>query len=673
MPPLFAYVDPTGGLPPSVWGPLVAVLAGGAAAAWALLRTLAARSWRVTRGRGELVAGLVGGGAAAGALMAAFAWQRPEPLQTAADPHGPRVLVLAFDGLDPQLLDRYLAEGRLPHFARLRNRGRYHPLATSEPPQSPVAWSTFLTGTPPCDHGVFDFVKRDPRTYLADLSTADRHGLKLPWTGDPLWDLPAIRRHGFVAHRLPMVFPPPRIANGRLLAGMGVWDIRGTEGTYAFYSTSPPEIPGARGFVLPFERVAGTLGGKLPGPYRHGGTDSAREPFELVPAADGGPATLRVQGASHRLLPDRWSDWIEVEFRLGTLGMQKVRAITRVLIHHDGPDVSLYVSPLQFDPRAPLYPLSHPRSWAAEIADDIGLYATRGMPFDTHAVNDGVLADEALLTQVEQITDESERMLFRDLPRFDAGVLFAYFLGSDVVQHMFWRGLDPRHPLYNDPVTRRHADAIPRFYERCDAILGRAAAALGDQGAVVVISDHGFAPFRRAVHLNAILRDLGWLALVEGRSESAELFADVDWSRTRAYALGLNAVYLNVAGREARGIVPAADAPRLADELAAALAAWVDPDEGERPILRMGRPPATQGGPDLVVGYARGYRASWKTALGGTPQATVEVNHQKWSGDHCIDPAEVPGVFLSSDPALDAESLAEVGAALDRYLAEPRP
>jgi predicted AlkP superfamily phosphohydrolase/phosphomutase len=311
------------------------------------------------------------------------------------------------------------------------------------------------------------------------------------------------------------------------------------------------------------------------------------------------------------------------------------------------------------------------------------------MPFDSQAVNDGVLSDDDFLEQVRQVTDESEKMLHHELRRFKSGLLFAYFEGSDIVQHLFWRGIDPQHPLHGDAATQKHKDAIPQMYEQYDAILGRARTALGERAAVVVMSDHGFGPFRRAVHLNAILRDLGLLVLKDGQTTSSELLRDIDWYRTRAYALGFNALYLNRAGREGKGVVQAGEVETMNRLLIQALERWTDRDTGERPIKKVystrelyggpANPDRKVGGgehrhmPDLLVGYVRGYRASWETALGAVPAATVEPNRKKWSGDHCVDASEVPGVFLSSDPTLDCPSLAGLGEAIERYLAARLP
>jgi len=659
------YIDPTGGgLPPSTWGLLLGLILTALGTGLTIL-PLVGRQLRAHYPRLLLLGSVA---LSVGVLMS-FSWLRRSAQVVGP---APRVLVLAFDGLDPRLLDEYLAAGRLPHFARLARTGVYHPLATSRVPQSPVAWSTFLTGSDPSQHGVFDFIQRDPATYLPDLSLANRRRLTLPWHGTPLWDRPTLARLGTVAQRLPMVFPPPKL-NGRLLAGMGVWDVRGTEGTYFFYSSLPHERKDARGMLLPLQRAGSLWRGELPGPFRAGKPDNVREPFELD--LQGETGVLRVQRKEVPLQAGRWSDWVELEFSLGPLGLERVPAITRVLFRRQGAEVTLFVSPLEFDPRASLYALSSPGRYAGDLAEAIGLYHTRGMPFDTQAVGDGVLSDGDFLEQVRLVTEESERMLFHELPRFQSGLLFAYFEGSDIVQHLFWRGLDPQHPLHADPETQQHRAAIPRMYEHYDAILGKAWRALGAEGQVIVLSDHGFGPFRRAIHLNAILRDLGYLQLQDDRPTGGELLRDIDWTRTRAYALGFNAVYLNLAGREGKGIVPVAAAERLADEVAAALAGWEDRTTGERPMKEVSRSqPALASKdhrtmPDLIVGYARGYRASWETALGAVPAPAVEVNRKKWSGDHCIAASEVPGIFLSSDRTLDAATLAEVGEAVERYLA----
>jgi predicted AlkP superfamily phosphohydrolase/phosphomutase len=424
--------------------------------------------------------------------------------------------------------------------------------------------------------------------------------------------------------------------------------------------------------VFGLRREGDSFRGEIPGPYRAGQGDTLREPFELLPG-ESGAATLRLQGQSLTVKDGEWSDWVKLQFALGTFQSQKVNVVTRVLYrkHPDG-KTSLYVSPLNFDPANPLYAISSPKSYAPELAGHVGCFHTRGMPYDTQALNDGVISDADFLAQWRTIMDEDERMLLHELGRFGGGMLFSYFEGPDILQHMFWRGIDDKHPLHGAADTAANRGAILECYQRCDAILGRARAALGGEGTIVVLSDHGFAPFRRAVHVNAILREAGYLSVKSG-TRSGELFESLDWPRTRAYAVGFNAVYLNRAGREGQGTVPADDARSVIEALAKTLEQFTDPDTGERPIKKVYVLPISETNsavsPDLIVGYARGYRASWEAALGGVPEKTVEPNTRKWSGDHCIDPSEVPGIFLCSDPKLDAAALVDVTAAVGRHMA----
>jgi predicted AlkP superfamily phosphohydrolase/phosphomutase len=646
---MWAYIDPTGGLPPSMWGMYLAALFSALGAGLTLLRVYGRWLGQLVVKHVRLVALVIGLIVVAGTGF----WLAG---RTVDKTDGRRVLVLALDGLDPRLLDQYLAEGRLPHLARLARTGCKHNLATTVPPQSPVAWSSFWTGTGPSDHGVYDFIKRDPATYRPDLAIADRKTMRLPWEGRPFWDIAGAPTISVVAQRAPLAFPPPRL-DGRLLAGMGVWDARGTEGTYFFWSTRPVADKDARGMVFDLQRDGAVFKGEIPGPYYFGQADTLREPFTLEPAADGS-ATLHVQGQAHRLPAGRWSDWIPLQFPRGPLQLQKLKTLTRALWHERDGTSSLYIAPLNFDPAETTYAISWPRDYAAELATAIGPYHTRGMPFDTQALTDGVLDEKDFLAQCRLITQESEAMLFAELPRFRDGLLFAYFEEADVVQHLFWRAIDTQSPLFALAETRPWHDVIPDCYERCDALVGRAWAALGDGGTLIVLSDHGFAPFRRAIHLNAILGRLGYLHADQGK---------IDWSRTRAYALGFNSLYLNLAGREGKGTVAPADAQKLLDEITSALTAFIDPETKDQPIVAV-HPTSRAVGPDLIVGYRSGARASWETALGQVPSAVSERNTKKWSGDHCIDAALVPGVFLSSDPALDVESLQDVGPRIVRYL-----
>jgi predicted AlkP superfamily phosphohydrolase/phosphomutase len=219
---------------------------------------------------------------------------------------------------------------------------------------------------------------------------------------------------------------------------------------------------------------------------------------------------------------------------------------------------------------------------------------------------------------------------------------------------MFWRYLEEDHPAARDVPRDQRPRVIDDLYQRMDRLIGRVMEQIGQDTLLMIISDHGFKSFARCVNLNAWLRQNGYLALKDGKSESGDWFEDVDWSRTRAYTMGLNGLYLNVKGREKQGIVDPAEADALKEELRQKLDGLADPVSGALGITGMFitdavyRGPYTDNAPDLIVGYGAGYRASWDSVMGKVTGQVFEDNIKAWSGDHCIDPRLVPGVLFSS-------------------------
>ncbi|MDX1568937.1 MAG: alkaline phosphatase family protein [Xanthomonadales bacterium] len=580
-----------------------------------------------------------------------------------------RIIVLGFDGMDPVLVQERMARGDLPNLARLAETGHFQSLATSNPPQSPVAWASFATGAGAGSHGIYDFLRRDPETYAPVFSISktvpgrsiELFGTELPLSdaqivnrriGEPFWSTFEDRGERATVLRVPVTFPPDPVH--RMFSGMGIPDLLGTQGTYTLYATR------RQGSALSSSTRTVRMR-----PYRDGRIETRIE-GPTDPFGDGAslevPLTLEPQGAAvvvqtgdwqQRLEAGDWSDWVRLEFDiLGPLG---VTGIVRFHLVQGYPDPVLYMSPIHIDPQDPAVPLTHPESYAGELADRIGLYHTIGMPEETWSLNEGHISGEAFLEMEKTILAEREAMFFDALERADSELVMGVFVQTDRVSHMFYRGLDPDHPLYPE-TSEVERQAIDWIYREADRIVGRTLNAMGPDDRLIIISDHGFAPFRRAVHLNNWLRRAGFLVLKEGAAESGPLFSDVDWSRTRAYAIGLNGIFLNLAGREAEGIVDPKDAARLKAELAARLAEFRDPDLDQPVISRVfdgaeiypGN--ANDDAPDLVAGYQRGYRASWQTSLGAVPPRLIEDNDRAWSGDHCIDPALVPGVFFSSHP-----------------------
>jgi predicted AlkP superfamily phosphohydrolase/phosphomutase len=288
------------------------------------------------------------------------------------------------------------------------------------------------------------------------------------------------------------------------------------------------------------------------------------------------------------------------------------------------------------------------------LAKLFGPYATLGLAEDTWALNEHVLDDDAFLAQAYGNHEDRERMLFDALDKTKQGLCTCVFDTTDRVQHMFWRYLEEDHPAARDVPHSQHPPVIQELYERMDRLVGRVMEKIDDDTLLLVISDHGFKSFARCMNVNAWLHQNGYLALKDGKTESGDWFEDVDWSRTRAYTMGLNGLYLNIKGREKQGIVDASEAEALKDELQKGLNGLVDPASGTVGVTgvfiadNVYRGPYTENSPDLIVGYGAGYRASWDSVMGKVTGQIFEDNIKAWSGDHCIDPRLVPGVLFSS-------------------------
>jgi len=316
------------------------------------------------------------------------------------------------------------------------------------------------------------------------------------------------------------------------------------------------------------------------------------------------------------------------------------------------------VTPISFDPDKPAMPVSHPSYYATYLAKKIGKYSTLGLAEDTWALNEGIIDDGAFLQMTYDIDKEREEMFFAALDKLHKGALVCVFDATDRIQHMFWRYLEDDHPAARAAgAVPQHKDAIEKLYIHNDALVGRVMEKLGDGDLLVVCSDHGFNSFRRGVNLNAWLHANGYLALEEGADGTAEWLRGVDWSKTRAYAIGLTGMFLNVAGREQQGIVqPGAEAQALKDELVARISGLVDEEAGEVGVRELFdtatlyEGPYLENAPDLLVGYNAGYRCSWDMATGVVAGAVFEDNVKPWSGDHCIDPRLVPGVIFCNRP-----------------------
>ena len=599
--------------------------------------------------------------AAAGAPLLTMACSKPEKKNANL---AKKAVVLGMDGLDPGAMASLMGRGLLPHFSRLAGQGSFVPLATANPPQSPVAWTSMATGNNPGRHGVFDFLVRNPETYLPGLAiTRPKRSLsgvfspsfEKVYAGEPFWEILARAGVPATVLRWPLTFPPGP-GPARVLAGMGVPDVKGGLGRYTLF-TDRPELPQGMdpGKCV---RVEGgrVVRARIPGPMAGGltGAREASEPFSVEKDAKTRSAVLTVQGRTYALRENHWSPWVPVRFSVG-LG-RTVPALCRFFLIEASPGFSLYLGPVCVDPADPCFPISNPKGYAPEIAAGLGSFHTLGIPEDTKAVTENCLSLEAFREQCDEIIREQEDLLRLELGRFSAGLLACVFFTTDRIQHVFQAAWDPSHPSHG--MFAGYKGVMEDCYVRMDKILGWVLDRVDEKTLLLVCSDHGFAPFSTSVNVNTWLAENGYMTLTRkpgpADTEGGPLFDYVDWSRTRAYALGLSGIYVNLAGREGKGIVTPAGYAGLVEGLCRDLEGLKDPATGVSAVRRayarddVYRGPETEHAPDILAGFERGFRMSWQSALGGCPRGVLAPNLLKWTGDHCMDPHAVPGVCFSN-------------------------
>ena len=584
-----------------------------------------------------------------------------------------KVVILGLDGLEPTLAEKFMSEGKLPHLGALKKDGTYARLQTTTPAISPVAWSSFMTGSEPSKHNIFDFLSRDPKTYLPSLSSAyigrPKRVLSLGKYSIPL-SKPEIRgmrksvpfwktlgEAGIFSTvlRVPITFPPEKFS-GHLLSGMCAPDLKGSQGTFTFYTTDEAKHKKREGgVVIPVEARDGRVRTYIPGPENSllKKAEEIKLPLEIQVDKAKGEVLVEVSGERLRLKVGQFSPWTPITFKPGL--RMKVKAIAKFLVSSIEPHFEMYLTPLNIDPEKPALPISHPFIYSVYLSKLLGSFITLGEANDTWALNEGALRETAFLELTYANHQEWEKMFFNALDKTKRGTVICVFETTDSIQHMFWRYLDSSHPALQATRPELSAQVIEDLYRKMDDLVGRVRARLDSRSALIVMSDHGFKSFRRGVNLNSWLYLNGYLKLKEGRTTSEEWFKDVDWTRTKAYALGLGGLYINQKGREAGGIVAAGEESRaLKQELRGKLTGLRDKDAADTAITevydreKVYAGPYAENAPDLIIGYNQGFRASWDGVTGKVDGTVFEDNTKAWSGDHCIDPRHVPGVFFFS-------------------------
>ncbi len=694
---------------------------------------------------------------------------------------GKRLVVLGFDGMDPRALQRMIDQGRMPNFKKLIEKGGLWNLGTSIPPQSPVAWSNFITGCDPGEHGIFDFIHRDPGQQTDPTSpffSANKtehgdepcilaeHAIPLPWQnppeikltrgGIPFWEYLEDAKVPSRFYRLPANYPPTPSKDGYMksLSDMGTPDITGSQGTFqwfsADFSTSTEQPSG--GMALPMTPVKGRSGVYM---LELQGTGNPIEvktrvdaqgvrhiehptmtlrmlleidrdapiarlswsnfavgglgyPAEKKKDANGKPAAEDepLPEFSEELILEQgeWSGWQKVVFRTCNLDPGGgFPAIVRFWLKSANPLFpELYASPVNFDPETPMAEVSAPGDFVTEIGSEIGPFYTQGFAEDFKAFDAEVtdiagdtkrLFDaEAYRIQSQIVMNERIEILDYALKHYEDGLLFVYFSSTDLVAHMMWwnpelGGLPPdaQHPTRTSEDAKKYHRVVEGIYEQCDEQLGKVMKTVGEDAPILVMSDHGFGPFQRKVNLNRWLYDNGYIVLKPGQQPRGALSIIADWSRTKAYSIGLNGIYLNMVGREREGSVKPEERDALLKEISEKLIASRDP-ENDRPVVRrmyrtdeVYHGPYAPGGklsqhtPDLIVGYEYGYITRQGT-MGTLTSRWLTDNRNEWSADHCIAAELVPGTLATNVKIhLDDPDLMDLAPTILKYFGVEKP
>ena len=591
-----------------------------------------------------------------------------------------RVIVLGFDGVDPDLIQEW--KEHLPNIQKLSQTGTLLSLGTTNPPQSPVAWASFATGLNPGKHGIFDFLRRDPSTYFPDIGLVEvekprflfrllpirRARYKSNRRGISFWE--HLDQAGFRTTnlRIPVEFPPRPLSHGQTLSGLGVPDVRGTWGTFFYLATDITQWDlgdtefGGR--MIELEGGDGRFRAGLDGPVdpREDGVLRLTADVDVELNEDSTAVSIRVQGHEEIVQEGQWSNWFHFQFQAGPL--MKIRGVSRFYVLETFPEIRLYLMPISPDPKASSVPLSYPEDFAASWVESVGNYKSLGWVHETWGLNEEQIGEQIFLEDLFRNMNLLERMLFETLQQDDASLVTTVFTATDSVSHMFYRLIDPEHPRYQKDLVASYGNTIRRVYQRMDSIIGRVLEVLGEQDILMIVSDHGFHSWSREFNTNSWLLEAGFMALKSGEESGQEVarggsfFPNVDWSRTRAYALGLGHIYINMKGREGQGIVePGEEFRELVEAIRTQILEYQDPETNRSVVQNVYLPESIYSGDqiehagDLQLSFKSGYRTSWQTSLGAVPNHVLVANMKKWSGDHSAsDFSDTSGVFICNRP-----------------------
>ncbi len=574
-----------------------------------------------------------------------------------------RLVILGFDGVDPRLVQRWISSGDLPNMAKLSRDGYFSPLGSTSPPNSPVAWTTFATGKDPSEHGVFGFIKRDPRTYLPGTApysitgprfhggSVDQPTARSNRIGDAWWD--TLDRAGVSVGMLfvPYAFPAPDLHHGRVFAGLGVPDARFTNSSFTLY-TSEPRQPGtsdrvAGGRIIRLSVTSSSIDTTIDGPR---GPD--KKPLNLALHLElnrkNGIIKISSGGKTQLVAEGQRSDWFPVKF--SAPGFELVGRV-RFHVLSVKKELRLYASPIQIDPGQDFLPLGGPRDWLIRAVEKHQL-PTVGWVHDTSAVNAGVLPKTVFLGAVLDTMRTRASLLMEELENHATRVQMGVFTGTDRAAHIFYKELQ-----------RDDGGPLKLVYKEMDRIIGQAQRRLKPEDRLVVMSDHGFHPFDRMLHVNTWLEQQN-LFRRSKPGGAVRFLRGVDWSQTKAYSLGNGQVYVNLKGRESAGSVHAGPQQKMIlAQIKRRLLELKDPASGTKlvsqvyPVSNLTKGQLQSIAPDLQIAFSPGWRSSWETSLGGAPLGDAMAKNPKaWCGDHAAsDIKDTPGIIMLGNKPMQSD------------------
>ena len=563
-----------------------------------------------------------------------------------------KTIIIGFDAFEPRLFEQLHSEGKTPNLSKFIQNDGYRRFAVANPPQSEVSWTSIATGQNPGVHGMFDFVHRNPKTYELQVSLLPTKSSPLgtqfipPHQTKTIFDIAV--EDGYPASSLwwPATFPARLGSPVRTVPGLGTPDVFGRLGVGFYFSLEKEqrrEIIKTHVGVL-VNNGDTSFSGRILGPTQKTLTGSKTTAIDFqLKNTHADKACLQIGDQEIVLIKGEWSRIFEIPFKVG-MGISII-SITRVILISGLPSPIIYLLPLQIHPLHPLWPYGTPKGFIHDLWK-INPFLTLGWPQDTTSLDEGIINREQFLELCNLIFEERRNIFLSLIESFEEGVLACVFDSLDRIQHMCWRD---------------HRQKVVDWYIKLDQLVGQIQQLLslkknGKDIRLVIVSDHGFGNFDYRVHLNRWLINRGYLVVKETTNHGD--LKSINWSKSQAYALGLNSLYINLFGREGQGVVTPEQKSEVMRALSNELSEWKGPD-GNPVIHRvLTQEEAFTGslaefGPDLVVGYREKYRASAETGLGQWEKDEIEQNLDEWGADHCFDAELVPGVLFSNHSLLE--------------------